>query len=307
MSTALSFYKELDEELFQKIGYIEQPMQATYLNEDGELIEMEVVLEDGQENTYYLSDPRVHWDPDLHDVNLNFEFEIENPSFLFGSNGLTDEDGVLGIAIRWYSRDAAQMRVKPIATLTSADHSFYEKVELGIERGVLRGKVTLEVILYMHQPSSRQIHVASGTVLGILGSSVILIDGNTSMFPILEIDDKTKPLWWVECNFEDPLYDAFTDDNIAIIINVGHKNAKHLKLDKGLGSSPLLLEILASGLQVIVEETKRSGDWEDVLGNKSEPGSIGEAVYYFLNTFSWDVSSPERLLKSIRDDFNRRF
>lgn len=306
MSTILSFHKELDEVLFQKIGYTEQPLQATYINESGELIEMEVSLEEGQENTFQLLDPKVHWDPEIHEVEFHFEFEIENPRFLFGKNGLTDDEGILGVAIRWYSRDSAQMRIEPVATLKSTDSNFYHKKNLKIEKGILRGKLTLEVILYMHQPSPNQ-HIVGGTILGTLGSTNILIDGNSSMFPILEIDDPSKPLWWVECNFEDALYDSFTDDNVSIILNVGHRHARQLKLDKGIGSSPLLIEILASGIQTIIEEAKNAGDWEDILNNKSEPGSIGEAIYYFVSVFSWDTSSPKTLLKSIREDFDKRF
>ena len=306
MSTLLSFYRELDEELFLKIGYSEQPLQATYKNESGEVIEMEVSLEEGLENTYQLFDPKVHWDPELHDVDFYFEFEIKHTMFLFGNRGLADDKGELGVAIRWYSRDSAQMRIIPIATIKSTDKDFYYNTKIKIEKGVLRGKLTFEVILYMHVPSPDQ-QVASGTILGILSSTNILIDGHSSMFPILEIDDPTKPLWWVECNFEDALYDSFTDDHVSIIINVGHRNAKHLKLDRGIGSSPLLLEILGSGIQTIIEEAKLQGDWEDIINNRSEPGSIGEAIYYFIESFSWDTSSPTKLLKSIREDFDKRF
>ncbi|KAB8125582.1 hypothetical protein F9U64_22375 [Gracilibacillus oryzae] len=307
MSTLLTFYKNLDDDLFQKIGYSEQPIRASYINEENELIEMEVALEEGQENTFHLLDPKVHLAADVHDVNLNFELEIENPQFLFGPNGLSDEDGVLGIAVRWYSRDSAQMKIQPVSTLTASDEHFYNETELTIEKGIIRGKLTIEIILYMAQPGIKQKQIASGTVLGTLHSTLILIDGNSSMFPILEVDDPSRPLWWVECNFEDPLYDSFTDDNVAIIINIGHRNARHLKLEKGIGSSPLLLEILATGMQIIIEEAKETGEWDDILRNRSEPGSIGEAIYYFTNMFLWDISSPKKLLKSIRDDFNGRF
>src|SRR5699024_10668208 len=126
-------------------------------------------------------------------------------------------DSVLGIAIRWHSRDSAQMQIIPIATLSAFNSNLHKETEIGIEKGVIRGKLTLEVILYMQQPSLNQNQIASGTVLGILGSNIILIDGNSSIFPILEIDDPSKPLWWVECNFEDPLYDLFIDDNASVI------------------------------------------------------------------------------------------
>lgn len=305
MSTILSFYRKLDEELYQKIGYTEQPLKASYVNEIGKLIDLEVRLEKGQENTYLLDDPTVHWDAKIHDINFQYEIEINNPKFLFGDNGLTDSDGLLGVAIRWYSRDSSILRIHPVGVIKSTDLDFYQTANFEIEKGILRGKITLETIIYMYRPSANQ-SVVAGTILGTLGAMNILIDGNSSMFPILEINDPSKPLWWVECYFDDPLYDSFTDDNVAIILNNGHRHSKHLKFNKGISSSPLLLEILASGIQIIIEEVKNLGDWEDILNGHSEPGSIGELIYYFVNTYSWDTSSPKTLLKSIREDFDKR-
>ncbi|MGP4106768.1 hypothetical protein [Virgibacillus sp. L01] len=308
MSTALMFYSTLDEKTFQKIGYNEQPLKAFYINEENEIVNMSVDLIEGQENTYQLIDPKVHWDPNTHNLNLGLEIEIANPAFLFGSSGIVGEDAVLGIGFRWYSRDSAQQRIVPIAEISHYTDTFYTKnIEVTIERGTIRGRVTFEVVLYLASAGSEMNNVVPGTILGILESTEVLFDGNSSMFPIVEVNDPLKPLWWVVCDFDEPLYEQFTEENAAIVINKGHRNSKFLKTDKGIGSSPILLEIIATGIQIIIEKAKLSGDWQQILDNQTEPGSIGEAIYYFVNAFSWDVSSPENLLKSIREDFDERF
>ena len=104
------------------------------------------------------------------------------------------------------------------------------------------------------------------------------------------------------------MYDKFDEDNVAIVLNKGHRHARNLKTEKGIGSSPLLLEIIATGIQTIIEKAKLSGEWQQIRNDDgNQPGSIGEAIYYFINTFSWDTTSPENLLKSIREDFDKRF
>lgn len=307
MSTLVKFHRELDENLLSKIGYSEQPLQAIYINELGEEIEMNVELEEGLESTFQLVDPRVHYDPNIHDINIRFEFDIGNPRFLFGENGLINEDGVLGIAIRWHSKDSSQQQVLPMVPLTIDDNHLSHKENFYIDKGVLRGKVTFETIIYVIIPSSEQSYLVSGTVLGILESRLLLFDGDASMFPILEINDPKKPLWWVTCDFVDPIVDPFDENHVAIVINKGHKHFRHLKIKKGIGSSPLMLEVIATGLQIIIEKSKYMGTWDDILDEKSEIGSIGEAIYYFIHTFGWDASSPENLLRTIREDLNTRF
>ncbi|WP_330948742.1 hypothetical protein [Virgibacillus sp. MG-45] len=307
MSTSIKFHRELDEKLMARIGYSQQPLKAYYTNEMNETIEMGVEPEEGLENTFQLADPKVHYDPDIHDLNLVFEFGIENTRFLFGENGLTGNDGVLGIAVRWHSRDSAQQKVVPATVINSVDDHIDYQMNLRIQKGTVRGKVSFEVILYVVKPAHGQIHLVSGTVLGVLRSSLLLFDGNTSMFPILEVNNPNKGLWWVDCNFTDPSIEPFDDEHVAIVINKGHRHYKQLKIEKGIGSSPLMLEIVATGLQIIIETVKSSGSWQDILANNSETGSIGEAIYYFINTFPWDTSSPENLLRTMREDFNSRF
>ena len=53
----------------------------------------------------------------------------------------------------------------------------------------------------------------TGTILGVLDETKVIIDGNGSLFPIHMVSNLTEPLWWVQCNWEDPTQDSFTDDN----------------------------------------------------------------------------------------------
>jgi hypothetical protein len=306
VTTSILFHNVLSENTFDKIGFTSQPFFASYLNEEYEEVKMSVELLEGQENTYEIVDPKVHWDPERHDLNLQQDIEIQNPSFLFGEDGIVEAGAKLGIAFRWFSKDSAQRRVTPIGEIIPDKYSPLEfNIDVSIPRGTFRGRVTFEVILYLLEAGEYG-RVVPGTVLGILESTQLLFDGESSLFPIVEVTDSSKPLWWVTCDFDDPLYDQFSEENVSIVLNTGHKLSRNLKIEKGISSSPLLVEIIASGLQIILDKVKGMGEWEQILNGESEHGSIGEAIFYFVNTFGWDTTSPEKLARSIREDFDKR-
>ncbi|RYL92396.1 hypothetical protein [Sporolactobacillus sp. THM19-2] len=307
MNNVILYHNILDDKLFNKIGYSSQPLNVSYRDGQHEIVELSAEKMEGQEKTYQLTDPKVNWDPDIHDLLIQKRIEIANPQFLFGKNALVAEDGIIGIAFGWYSRDSSLREVFKSGEITcSEDRPYTTEINIQIPSGKLRGKVTFEIFLYLID-NERNRYSIPGTVLGILEDFDVIFDGDSSSFPIVEVNEPSKPLWWVNCDFTDPLYDQFEQNNASIVLNRGHRLARKLKIEKGLGSSPLLLEILASGLQLIVEKAQLSGDWDQIVNGQSEPGSIGQAIYYFINTFGWDISSPERLARSIREDFDTRF
>jgi hypothetical protein len=151
-------------------------------------------------------------------------------------------------------------------------------------------------------------HLANtaGVLLGTFDQFTIILDGNGSMFPIVEVFEPSQPLWWVRCDWTDPLIDRF-DEDIQICLNGCHPNYKLLKTESGLKGSPLLIEIIASALQIIVEKLKESEYWEDIIsGRNYEQGSIAEAANYFITNFQWDTHSSERLALTIRKDLESR-
>lgn len=297
MSNTLLFHKSLTSEMISQIGYQEQPSKGYYFSQ-GEEIEIDIVALDDSLSSYKIEDPRVIWDPEIHEINFIKQIEIAHPQFLFGDDGLVDEQESVGIALRWYSKESSMVVVKEVASISVKDLSVEINIEEKIESGILRGNVTFEIIL---------VDKIIGRILGTLSNQTIVLDGNSSLFPIQEVEYKGEPLWWVTLNYSDPMVDEFDLSNVAISLNFAHKNAKHLKLDKGVKSSPLLVEIISSALEIIINDVKESQDWISIMNNESDEGSIGAIVHYFINTFEWDVSSPALLAKSIREDLDTRF
>jgi|SRR5690625_1341632 len=297
MSNLIFFNESLTPELIAQIGYKEQPTRGYYfLNQDE--IEVEIIPYDEGLSSYKIEDPRVVWDPELHEINLIKDIEIPHPQFLFGEEGLVGEDDEIGLALRWFSRKSSVIDVKEVATISSGHDMLEYVIEERIEAGTLRGDMVLEVFM-----TDRK----TGKTLGVLSKQTIIIDGNASLFPIQEVNYKGEPLWWVTLDYLDPLIDTFDLSSVSISLNFAHKHARHLKLEKGINSSPLLIEIIASALEIIVSDVMDNSEWNSIMNNESDVGSVGAIIYYFINTFEWDTSSRIALAKSIRADLDKRF
>ncbi len=312
MQNTISLYRYLDEKLLNKIGYEVEPVIFSHTSEEEERLFF--LEEDGEErlDVYLMNDKEGIWDPGIHDLTVRQWCSIEMPRFLFGSSGIATEDSCIGIAVSWYSRTSALRGIKPLSSFKSNVLGPKEfDLEVTFKKGQLRGAVVIETILYLKksgQQTESGFATETGTVLGILDRKVLFFDGEGSEFPIVEIEDPAKPLWWVECNWTDPLTDLFDTDNVRIYLNQKHRYSKEINFRKGIGQTPLLIEILASAFQIIISELSQGTEWTDIkLGQNFEKGSIGEAIYYFLSTFDWDTSSPEKLAKTIREGLYSRF
>ncbi|GIP42370.1 hypothetical protein J45TS6_08290 [Paenibacillus sp. J45TS6] len=313
MSTALSLFPVITEELENKIAVEASRYKFYYLEENEyHILECETDAQ-LQNNSYQIIDQRGQWDPERHALYLEKKYFINNPHFLFGENGVASKDAEIGLAVMWSSKTSNQRGINHIGSFRNSSDEVELSLETEFKAGSLRGSIHLETILYLKDPgklTEKEKHLAdtSGVILGRLDSDIIIIDGNGSIFPIVEVEHKSRPLWWVECDWADPMADAFDEENVRICINKKHKNYKVLKLaNENIGQSPLLIEIISTAVQIIIQKVRESESWTEIKnGVNFDSGSIAQAVHYFLNTFEWDVNSPEDLAISIRQDLETR-
>ena len=313
MSTELKFYRELDEKHFQKIGYETEPLTFSYFINDSE---KSLLLEEQadymlDENTVLLADKEGEWTPNDYGFNINLRFYLNNPTFLFGGNGIAANGAVIGIAVNWHSKSSNQRGVEKIASISQANHGRQTfDHQLKFKKKQLNGDITIELMVYLETLSAVEnpaFASKEGTILGWLDSKKIIIDGQVSEFPIAEVHVPEYPLWFITFNYTDPMSDSFTEEHVCININTAHKNYNLISGKKEQTDNPIFTEIIAGALQVIVQKVLEGDEAEDIKhGQGYEDGSIGEAVYYFLSTFGWDTSSPEKLAKSIRQDWESR-
>jgi hypothetical protein len=313
MAVILEAFPKMSRELLVKTGY-----NATIFNFlykfHGENYELEATTADTSTSraaVYQLRDPRCQWHPEQNNLVIECKCIINTPTFLFGKNGLAAVDGgVLGVAIMWMTPDASVRGVVPIGELRKNTPAPAEiKGSLNFKEQQLRGTLILQTILFLKEkgnPEGIEKYQASqtGTILGVLDETRVIIDGNGSMFPIQEKASPTDPLWWVTCDWEDPTEDKFTYDNFCVFLNTAHKDYTNLNANEGLKNSPLLMEIICAALQILVTKVLMDPAAKDatINGKGLQPGSVSSVIHYLLRIYDWhfDPQNPERLSIDIR-------
>ncbi|SDW05967.1 hypothetical protein SAMN05421781_0300 [Marinococcus luteus] len=309
MSIAINFYPTINDKLINKIGLQVEDYKVSYLKGNNVDMETESIRERGKTEYIQVIDSSYEWDPVEYGLSIQRKITINNPRFLFGPAGVAPKNAVISLGIIWSCKSVKTRGAKEISQFDATNHSpITFDLKLDFDEGFLKKELKLEMVLYIKKPGElfegeEMLGNTPGLNLGSIRETTTLLEGNGSIFPVVEVKDSGSPLWWVECSWEDPQEDLFDEENIKICINKAHQNFSlvYAKAENML-DSPLLLEIIASALQIIIQEVQHSDYWENIKKNENNStGSIGEAVYYFLNMFNWNFTSPRLLSKTIRE------
>lgn len=260
------------------------------------------------------------WSPEKHNLRVKRTIALRKYRSLFGSEGLACKNARLGVSLVWTSSDSRQRGAVPVLVFgiseeqfaDRSDHTFTEgEIDFEFPPAKIRGDVSLSVVLYIAEagtPTKDEAHLANeeGFVLGEFDSFVLRLDGNGSLFPVYEVFEKNQPLWYVRCDWTDPILDSFSE-SVSININTAHKNYKYLDRKQKTFCPQLFVEVMSSALCCIIEKIRSEKYLDQILGeDEMEPGSVGEVIHYFANTLEWDFSSPDQLSLSTRKFFDGR-
>lgn len=280
----------MDFDFIKKLGVHNNGLVLSY-TKDHENLELIVESGDSTGLSFTISDQRNLWDPDTYNLIIRKEYHIDNPIFMFNDNGVCGKSGVVGLAMIWSCKGTNSRGVVPIASIRSDanKHSSYI-FEYTFQAGTARNIIELELIAYLKRPGDKKVKNSyaeiEGLTLGTLDTVKIIIDGTGSVFPIVTVNEPSQPLWWVHMNFSDPTTEPFSSEYIAIKINKAHKDYKKLETESGVRGNPLLVEIMASGVQIMVNEIKKTQFWANTINKEQiEPGSISEALAYIIDTY----------------------
>lgn len=316
----LESYPKLNNSMYSKIGY-EHEVYKYYYENMGVIkyLDSESQNISNSKSEYVkLTDQQVNWNPEEHNLIIETKHVINNPGFLFGSNGLASANGSkIGIAVLWMNVESSTRGAVEIGEIHSNDVGPVEFLQkLKFEPKSIKGTLILQVVLYLKNvgiPKENEFHLAKeeGTIFGKLGEDTrIIIDGNGSMFPIMETNKPGEPLWWVECDWSDPTEDKFIQDNFCLYINNAHKDYDMLSLKEGIKNSPLLMEIIASAMQILITEVLSNEAFKSdtINGTNLSPNSISSVVNYYIRNLGSDIDSKKsyELSKLIRMDLINR-
>lgn len=306
MSSAISSYPVLTDQLRSRFRFsILEDYSFGYVRDDDE---HELVPEELGAGTinHRLVDTNGDWDPDRDCLFVRRRFEIQNASCLFGPDGIACSNAEIGVAVIWTSADSKQRGAVELGGLKKSDAPSRMSLAYSFRTAQLRGMVEFSTVMYIReagipQPSERFLAYKRGMLLGEIDRYQIQLDGSGSVFPIYEVEEPDQPLWYVRCDWDDPTYDLFSE-TVAINLNKAHRNYRYIDRNSKTYDHQLLNEIIAAAISVIISKLKSQGSYWDstVSGTDIQPGSVSQAVNYFISTLGWDVSAPETMAISIR-------
>jgi hypothetical protein len=308
MSVQLSFFPVIDDDLLLKMGVQLDEVKFSYYK--NKTYQLTAQYPDGNKSsrTIYLKDPEDLWEPDKHNLIMRQKMTVSQPGFLFGADGVASKEAVLGVGAVWTCKGSNHRGAVEICSFENTGSAVHPELELKFQEGYLRKELSIQIVIYIKQSaqisSEEEESLADlpGTVLGTINRFNVVLEGSGSIFPLVEVSEKDKPLWWIICSWTDPQEDSFDEENVKLCINNAHKNYKYVYDGRNLRNSPVFIEIMGSALEIIINRTKQSEYWNEIIqGHNNSPGSIGEAVYYFIDTFGWEYQDPQRLSTSIRE------
>lgn len=314
MSEYFTVYPLLTEDVKNNSGFEAKDWEFQYTDVD----DFKIICENKTENAIgysaALKDPRGVWAAETFGLNVLRVFKFADYSVFFGSKGLAAKNAEIGLALSWISTGSDCRGVLPLGSFYQNETPEEVFVEHYFDRDLLKGSLILDIIIYLKNSGIQEEdekHLAKkiGTVLGTLSHCEFFIDGDGSFFPIAEVNEPGRPLWWVDYNDgADPFTDMFTENNVAVYFNAAHPNYRALKIGSSLKDSPLFLEVISTALMIIIDSVKSNAgpDWDLIIsGEDFDSGSIAQAINYFVNKLEWDITSPVNLSNSIRAFFDK--
>lgn len=288
----LDAYPKLDQPMLRKLRLTRAPLTAMSRDATGDTPITCTPEPSGSATTIWqLESPA--WHAETHELVLDYEVSMGLPVFLFGPFGLAPANGsVLGMAVQWVNADGSQRGGIPLGELAAEDRRSPWRVrrQITFPRGLLRGTLRLSLVIYLREagePLDSERHLArtSGTVFGVLHEDCLLIDGNGSVFPVRQISDEHAPLWRMVCSWDD-LTDPVSEENVCLELNMAHPDYPALYNRDGNGWAPLMRDVLASALQLLITKAVMQAEESSIhSGQDLQEGSIGQLIAYMQDVF----------------------
>lgn len=311
MGYAYTLFPSLTQDLLDHIRFQGNEYRFFYSTADSDQELESNVMDSGSSNqTYSLNDPAAIWSPDTHNWGFERSFRL-SPKFLFGISGVAPVGAKLGVAILWVSTTSKQRGIIPIGQFDSEENLAHLHASYRFSISQLRGRVEISTLLYLAEAAKKidpnELHLANtaGIVLGEIEKTYIILDGTASTFPIVEVFEPVQPLWYISCEWDNPLIELF-NDTVRLNLNKAHKDFSRVDQASVAYDPKFVQEIMASALTIFIMKLRTGEYWQEIdSGVDFEHGSVAEAAYYFVNTLKWQTSTPEATSVSIRKYFDR--
>lgn len=259
---------------------------------------------------FQLVDEDYEWDPKVHSLFLDIVLSIKNPSIIFGKNGSCYEDAVIGVGLTWKSEKSKIKNCIKLGEITKTSNSL-EFVKSAIELENLSSNATFRLIFYIVKPGTKNGNKffanQAGMVILDQIAWTIIVEGESSIFPIYEVADDNGPLWSFSCDFYDITDDLFDKEHVKVLINTRHPAYAMVNLKSPQFNEMFMNEIMSNAVAAIIVAIRDKLPNNHVdLSLDCENGSILQALKYFKDKLDFDINgSLESLTNSIKKFFDK--
>lgn len=296
IKSSLSLYRTLNDEMLQDLS-IDIMSTAFSYNDQNELTEL--TFDQEELNKFYLGTVPEFWEPNENNLIVERELRLNKIEILFGEKGIANKATTLGVAAKIHSRSSDFSQTFDLnCELKVSDSQKIIKFKHEFEKSTLRGNIYIEIFLFNKYTPKYNLDFANenGTNLGVIDGLEIVVDGDGSTFPIVEVKKSGEPLWKLVMNWNDLNNEAFEQENVRLEINIKHQMYDYIFQDRK-PSRMMLFEIMSNVMSQITYSAINDPLFDP---SSSEEQSIASVVMYWVQVYNIDTSTFESISYSLR-------
>lgn len=290
MANKILLYRQFSPDLAEQSGFKAAEPMFSFLK-NGSLTPLDIPDSD-KKNQFYIDDVEEGWDASQDNLRIERTFSFSDVSKLFGDSGLLATNGEIGIAAHVYSQTSGYQDNIPFGVLNPVQQKGEYTFQKAFDPAFLKGTLKIEIYIYVKKLGQTGPFFADmvGSKLGTLSSFEIIVDGDGSVFPIVEVDKPGNPLWsLIVLPGVDFATDQFSADNARLELNKKHPMFNKLTEAKTQLANYLMIEILANAMTQLIYMGRE--ELESLSSDDFVQGSLAAAINYWIETFELDIDS----------------
>lgn len=296
IKNSLFLYKTLNDDLLDNLDIEITNINFSYTEQSAVT---ELTFDQQEFYKFYLGTVPEYWEPNENDLSVYREMKINNINQLFDVNGIADGNTTLGLGAKIHSKTSDFSKTIDLGyEIRKGD--LIDKLEFNytFEPSTLRGNIFVEIFIYNKINPENVLGFANekGINLGVIDVFEIIVDGDGSAFPIVEVKKQDEPLWKLVMNWNDLNNELFDQDNVRLEINVKHKMYDYIFKDSK-PSRVLLFEIMSNVMSQIIFKAVYDPLYDPA---SKEEQSITSVVEYWVEVYNVDITSFENISHSLR-------
>ncbi|MBJ7620908.1 hypothetical protein HAU47_06340 [Weissella confusa] len=290
MANKILLYLQFSPDLAERSGFKAMDPMFSFMK-NGSLTPLDIPDSD-KKNQFYIDDVEEGWDASQDNLRIERTFSFSDVSKLFGDSGVLATDGEIGIAAHVYSQTSGYQDNIPFGVLNPGQQKGEYTFQKAFDPAFLKGTLKIEIYIYVKKLGQPGPFFADmvGSKLGTLSSFEIIVDGDGSVFPIVEVDKPGNPLWsLIVLPGVDFATDQFSADNARLELNKKHPMFNKLTEAKTQLANYLMIEILANAMTQLIYMGRE--ELESLSSDDFVQGSLAAAINYWIETFELDIDS----------------